>query len=336
MRNIHKRKSILKAENMHRTYEIDIKPVLVSGENSINIIFRSPVEYGRNKNKELFLESSQDAIPGISHIRKAHCMSGWDWGPKLPDMGIWKDISIICYDYGRIDDVYITQFHSEDKVNLDVRVKIEKLQEFEHTVEVSVETPEGKIISKKVIDNINEHHISLDINNPKLWWPNNFGDQPLYKINISLIKESSVLDNKSLKIGLRTIKVNRQKDQWGESFEFQVNGNSIFSMGADYIPEDNLLARCSRERTEKLIKSCIAANFNTIRVWGGGYYPNDYFYDLCDEYGLIVWQDHLYACGVYDFNDDFKENIRQETIDNVKRLRHHASLGLWCGNNEME
>jgi beta-mannosidase len=328
--------SVLKADNMHRTYEVNIKSLLISGENVINVIIKSPTEYVLKKHEELQLLSCADAVPGISHIRKAHCMFGWDWGPQLPDMGIWRSISICSYNSGRIDDVYITQNHSKNKVSLDIRVRVEKWCEAKFCILTSIETPDGEIVEEKIIAGLLEEHIVLDVQNPKLWWPHNYGDQPLYKVKVSLFDGQYSIDSTLLRIGLRTITVKRQKDQWGESFEFEVNSTSIFSMGGDYIPEDNILARCSFSRTEKLIKSCIEANFNSIRVWGGGYYPEDYFYDLCDEYGLIVWQDHLYACGNYEFNNYFKENIRHETLDNMKRLRHHASLGLWCGNNELE
>jgi beta-mannosidase len=328
--------SVLNTDNMHRTYEVDIKRLLVLNENLIKVILKSPTEYVLKKNQEEYLCSCADAVPGISHLRKAHCMFGWDWGPKLPDMGIWRNISICSYDNARIDDVYITQKHSKNKVNLDARIRVENWCGAELSVLMTVETPDKEIIEKKFTVKLSQQHIMLDVNDPMLWWPNNYGDQPLYKVTVDLLNGKNVIDSSSMKIGLRTITINQQKDQWGESFEFEVNGESIFSMGANYIPEDNILARCNLAKTEKLIKSCVEANFNIIRVWGGGYYPDDYFYDLCDEYGLIVWQDHLYACGVYDFNDHFKENIKQETIDNMKRLRHHASLGLWCGNNELE
>lgn len=327
---------VLDGKNMHRTYEVDIKAVLHAGENDILVVFRSPVEYGLNKNKERHLENSPDAISGISHVRKAHSMSGWDWGPKLPDMGIWRSISICSFNHGRLEDVYITQNHLQDSVELDIRVTLEKWCSQPLEILASVKTPEGKLVEKKVVMAGAEQYISITIEEPKLWWPNHYGEQPLYQLTVELHSGGQSLDSETKRIGLRTLTVNRQKDQWGESFCFVVNGKSIFSMGGNYIPEDNLLARCNAERTEKLIKSCVEANFNAIRVWGGGHYPEDYFYDLCDEYGLIVWQDHLYACGVYDFNDEFKENIKHETIDNVKRLCHHASLGLWCGNNEME
>jgi beta-mannosidase len=329
-------RNIISTDNMHRIYEIDIKDFLKEGENLIHVLFKSPVEYALRKQKEFPLLNSGDAVEGISHLRKAHCMFGWDWGPKLPDMGIWRNISIRAYNNGRIEDVYITQKHEESKVDLDVRVRIQNWSSSQLGVLVKVTAPDGSTIEEKIVTDKNEEHISVTVRNPELWWPNTFGKQPLYNIEVALLREDNLLESKSLRIGLRTLTVKREKDQWGESFEFEINGISIFSMGADYIPEDNILGRCSRERTEKLIKSCIEANFNSIRVWGGANYPEDYFFDLCDEYGLIVWQDLMFACGIYRMTDDFKENIKQEAIDNIKRIRHHASLGLWCGNNEQE
>lgn len=328
--------SIISTNNMHRQYEIDIKALLIIGENKIHVVFKSPVQYVLKKQAELELINSGDAVDGISHLRKAHCMFGWDWGPKLPDMGIWRNISIIAYSTARIDDVYITQNHEDKKVDLDIRVRLKNWTNDKLNILVTIKTPDGNLIEKKVIAKPEEQHITLTLANPELWWPNNFGAQPLYTVEVSLLKDEGLLDSKAYRIGLRTLRVKREKDQWGESFEFEVNGISIFSMGADYIPEDNILARCNKERTEKLIKSCVQANFNSIRVWGGAFYPEDYFYELCDEYGLIVWQDLMFACGVYDFNQDFKENIKHEVTENMIRLRHHASLGLWCGNNEQE
>lgn len=327
---------ILSANNMHRTYEVDIKALLVEGNNLIHIVFKSPIKYVLQKQEERPLINSSDALPGISHLRKAHCMFGWDWGPKLPDMGIWRNISLNYYNKGRIDDVYITQKHEAGKVQLDVRIGLENWSGCNLELLLSITSPDGKVIQNKVSAKSKEEHIYINIENPKLWWPNNFGDHPLYNVEMSLLNNENELDSKNFRIGLRTLTVKREKDKWGESFEFVVNGVSIFSMGGDYIPEDNILARCNRQRTEKLIQSCVQANFNSIRVWGGAFYPENYFYDLCDEYGIIVWQDLMYACGVYELTEEFKENITHETIDNMKRLRHHASLGLWCGNNEQE
>lgn len=196
--------------------------------------------------------------------------------------------------------------------------------------------------------------LTIPVRHPRLWWPNGLGGQPLYTLTVLLRRKETddesrpaptgqgedgsgeILDRKQLTVGLRTLEVSRQPDRWGTEFAFAVNGVKIFAMGADYIPEDCIYPWITRDRIEYLIRSSVRANYNMLRVWGGGYYPSDDFYDLCDRCGLIVWQDLMYACNVYDFTREFEENIRQETIDNVRRLRHHACLGLWCGNNELE
>ncbi|NUU64055.1 beta-mannosidase [Paenibacillus agri] len=327
---------VLKADNMHRTYEIDVKDVLVPGINVIHVLIQSATLYALEKEKEQHLSSCADAVPGISHIRKAHSMFGWDWGPQIPDAGIWRDITIHGYDNGRIDDVYVTQTHSENKVHLDIKVDLQHWSEAELHLRAVLESPDGQVYEQVSAVNLSQTSLALAITDPQIWWPNNFGSQPLYTLKVELSSGAKVIDDKTLTIGLRTLTVKQVKDTWGESFEFEVNGKSIFAMGANYIPEDNVFGRINYEKTEKLIKSCVEANYNCIRVWGGGYYADDYFYDLCDQYGLIVWQDHMYACGNYDFTDEFKDSITLETIDNMKRIRHHASLGLWSGNNELE
>ncbi|MUG88660.1 glycoside hydrolase family 2 protein [Paenibacillus timonensis] len=339
--------AILNADNMHRTYEVDMKSLLTLGENHIYVILRSPVEYVLRKQAERPLIGCADAVPGISHLRKAHSMFGWDWGPQLPDLGIWREMTVRGYDRARIKDVYVTQTHEPGKVSLDVRVRTDSWAEGNRGITVRVTSPSGNVVETGVLERnepltvgpdgtLQEQHIPVEIPNPELWWPNGLGEQPLYEVEVVVSEQGRELDRRELRIGLRTLTVLQEEDEWGESFQFVVNGIPFFSMGADYIPEDNIFPRRSRERTEQLIRSCAEANFNTIRVWGGGHYPEDYFYDLCDEFGIVVWQDHMYACGVYELTEEFKENITQETIDNMKRLRHHASLGLWCGNNEQE
>lgn len=327
---------VANTNNMHRTYEFGIKDLLKEGSNNIRIIFYSPVKFIEEKHRENPIWGTTDAMEGFPHIRKGHYMFGWDWGPKIPDSGIWRNIYINGYTDARIEDVYITQNHCCGKVSLDVRVRINRWAEGAVKVEAKVAAPDGNEITGSISTSEYENHIKIDIDNPELWWPNGYGKQPLYHVEVVLKEEESLLDTKEFNIGLRTLTVKREKDQWGESFEFNVNGVSIFAMGADYIPEDNILARCTPEKTEKLIRDCVDANFNSIRVWGGGIYPWDYFFDLCDKYGLIVWQDLMFACAVYDMNEEFTENIKKEAEDNIKRIRHHASLGLWCGNNEME
>ncbi|SEU27583.1 glycoside hydrolase family 2 protein [Paenibacillus sp. NFR01] len=328
---------VLSADNMHRTYETDVKDVLRAGPNDIHVVIRSATKFVLEKDKEYHLSSCADAVPGISHLRKAHSMFGWDWGPKLPDSGIWRDISIRGYDLGRIDDLFVSQHHENGAVRLDVRTGVEQWSpNAELTVHAALETPDGTLLEGEAAASAEGKALSFIIAEPQLWWPRNYGKQPLYTLRVGLHSDAGDVDERTLRLGLRTLGVRQEKDAWGETFEFVVNGQSVFAMGANYIPEDNVFGRLSPERTERLLRSCVEANFNCIRIWGGGYYPEDHFYDLCDQLGLIVWQDHMYACGTYDFNDAFKESIRLETMDNVKRIRHHASLGIWSGNNELE
>jgi beta-mannosidase len=317
--------------NMHRVWEFDIKKTLREGENVLRIIFHSPNKFVRDAYAKIRTDGIPDCLDGFPQIRKAHCMFGWDWGPRLPDAGIWRDIKLVGINTARIEDVYITQRHRENQVILDLRIRLQTVKEKDNfSWKVTLTGPDGKM------ETYNGSPINICIKNPKLWWPNGFGDQPLYSVRVILYSDSVVLDCWKQRIGLRTMTMRKEKDQWGESFAHEVNGVTIFAMGADYIPEDNIFSRINEERTRKLLDQCVVANFNTIRVWGGGYYPDDFFYDICDELGLVVWQDFMFACAVYDLSGNFDMNIRAEITDNVKRLRHHASLAVWCGNNEME
>src|SRR5690625_2023260 len=322
--------------NMHRTYEFDVKKLLKKGANYIKILLRSPINYLKTMQEEQPLTGVDHAVEGYPHLRKAHSMFGWDWGPKIPDLGIWRDISLVGWDVGRIEDVYITQNHSADQVELNVKADIEKWSEDAIDLVVSLTDPAGKTTSKTVEASKLNENISFIIEQPELWWPNGYGEQPLYEVTETIKTSGQELDQKKYRIGLRTTEVKHEPDQWGKSFEFYVNGISLFAKGANYIPEDSLIPRTSRERTEQLIQDCVEAHYNMIRVWGGGYYPSDDFYELCDQYGLIVWQDFMFACSVYDLSKDFEATVKQEAIDNIKRIRHHASLGIWCGNNEVE
>jgi beta-mannosidase len=327
-------------DNMHRHYAFDVKNILQAGSNTLRIIFFSPVKYITEKHRQDPLWGAGDALPGISHLRKAHSMFGWDWGPSLPDAGIWRNISLKSYSIAKLAGIYPVQIHDRGKVKLELQVKTEQWVEKELHLEIQLSDPHGKLetISAPIPAQsvLAENRLSLDIKEPQLWWPNGYGSQPLYHLAVLLKERDTILDSRELKLGLRTIKIRREKDSWGESFEFVINGRSIFAMGANYIPEDNILPRLSPARTERLIRDCVAANFNCIRVWGGGLYPPDYFYDFCDQYGLIVWQDLMFACALYRMTPEFTANIKQEVADNIRRIRHHACLGLWCGNNEIE
>ena len=318
------------ADNMHRIWEFDVKALLRKGENSIRIVFASPTKYIREAYEKKPLEGSSDAMRGFPYLRKAHCMFGWDWGPHLPDAGIWRDIELIGADTARLRDVYVGQRHEARGVTLNVVSYIERIADGATGISVTVTAPDGEVFTAE------GENCTLAVRNPQLWWPAGYGEQPLYTVEVNLTGEKGVLDTWKRRIGLRTMTVRREQDEWGESFCHCVNGLDVFAMGADYIPEDNLLPRVNRERTRRLLEDARAANMNTVRVWGGGYYPDDFFYDLCDELGLLVWQDFMFACASYDLSEEFEKNVRAEFRDNIRRLRHHASLALWCGNNEIE
>lgn len=337
---------IFYADNMHRTWRIPVRKYLHSGKNQIRIEFLSVLEYIENyrfaDNKEAkFIASG--AIKGNQLVRKAHSMFGWDWGPQLVDAGIFRDIYLEGWTGRRIDEVEIRQKHNHGEVELHVRIGFEGCKTVRAEQKIRVEIKKRDSSGEKCVELEADLGICMDwegtltIRNPELWWPNGHGEQPLYDMEIELLDDDGTIVQRERKtIGLRILTVSCEKDQWGREFAFKVNGVKIFAMGANYIPEDCVYSRITRKQQEYLLESARRSHFNCIRVWGGGYYPSDTFYELCDEKGLIVWQDLMFACNVYDATDAFLENCSAEITDNVKRLRHHPCLGLWCGNNEIE
>jgi len=316
--------------NMHRIWEFDVKRLLRAGENRIEVRFASPTKYIREAYAKSRADGTGDCTTGFPLLRKAHCMFGWDWGPRLPDAGIWRGIMLLGVEAARIGDVYVAQEHENGSVRLGVRTNVVRVTGAETEVLICVTAPDGRHFEAR------GERCGIVIDDPALWWPNGFGPHPLYTVSVTLRAGGRAVDTWTRRIGLRTMTVHIEKDAWGECFCHRVNGVDIFAMGADYIPEDSILPRVNPARTRRLLEDAASAHFNAIRVWGGGYYPDDFFYDVCDELGLIVWQDFMFACAVYNLTEPFEKNIRAELTDNVRRLRHHASLGLWCGNNEME
>lgn len=366
-------------DNMHRIWEYDILEEARIGENCLRVQLYSPTNYIAAENEKVYTGGASECMNGFPHLRKAHCMFGWDWGPRLPDAGIFREVSVLEGKKARMEQVYITQEWNENNKLTDVEqvtlvfdVTIESFADCYNAAETeegffsvgeaaqndserpgrerfvlktALYDPDGKLLAAK---SSGEDRLTKDaeggdswdriiVSNPRKWWPNGYGAQPLYRAEVILEDgKGQVLDRFSRKIGLRTMTVNTEPDAWGVCFAHEVNGVKIFAMGADYIPEDNILCRVTKERTRKLLADAAAAHHNCIRVWGGGYYPDDWFYDACDELGLIVWQDFMFACASYELDEDFERNISAEIRDNIRRIRHHACLGLWCGNNEME
>ena len=318
------------ADNMHRTWEWDAASLLRPGVNEIRVVFDSPLRYIAAENEKRPCWQSTDGTPGFPHLRKVHCQFGWDWGPRLPDAGIWRDISLQFIQGGRLPHVMILQEHEADRVTLKIAPELElkgNLRSVETRIRVTA--PDGAVYRADPAG-------TILIDRPALWWPAGYGDQPLYTVTVELFVNGRMADCWEKRIGLRTADVSREKRTDGEEFCHVINGVKIFAMGGDYIPEDNLFGRLTPERTRRLLEDARLAHFNTIRVWGGGYYPPDWFYDQCDELGLLVWQDFMFACAYYDLTDAFEQSIIAEASDNIRRLRHHASLALLCGNNELE
>lgn len=336
-------------DNMFRGYRWEVKSLLsrpVAGNqeplNELRISFASPVKYAAEKQAKRPMAGVSQAIPGGPYLRKAPCQFGWDWGPQLPPLGIWKDIRLEGYTGARLDEVHLRQEHTEAGVTLTARISVERWDGKPITAAVRLTAPGGtsQTVEAPVLLH-DEASIELLIPDPMLWYPNGYGAQPLYQAEVHLRQSDSPqagpLDRRNYQIGLRTVELRQEQDAWGRSFKFLVNGLPVFARGSNWIPADSFPTRISDEHLEMLIRSAAETHQNMLRVWGGGFYEEERFYDLCDRNGILVWQDFIFSCSIYPLDDpDFVENVRQEVVENIRRLRHRASLAAWCGNNEME
>ncbi len=325
------------AENAFQQYRWQVKEILRPGENELVVDFTSATRFCAARNQERPLNMANDALPGAPYLRKAPCHFGWDWGPKLPAVGIWRDIRLEGSTTARLEDVHIRQHHANCSVSLEVQIRAKAWGSGTLSVSVSLTDPDGRATLTQVplFEGLGQVHIPVEA--PQLWWPNGYGPQPLYQVEILLLAEAAELDRQLYQIGLRTIELRQELDEWGRSFTFMVNGVPIFAKGANWIPSDSFPTRLNPAHLEHLIRSAALAHQNMLRVWGGGTYEDETFYDLCDRYGILIWQDFTFACAIYPLDDPaFVENVRHEVVYNVRRLRHRACLALWCGNNEME
>ena len=323
---------VLRTENMFRRYSVDVHEFLVAGTNTMRIEFASSERIALEKTKQvpypIPTTKSPVESPHRNMIRKVPCHAGWDWGICLMVSGIYGDISLGATSSCRIDYVTTTQKHSEGTVEVTVEVDVESFTEGGKELEISL-GGERVLVPIQLRLGANHLQTTVTLANPRLWWPAGYGEQPLYDLTVRVAGEEM-----KKRIGLRTVQLVTEEDTHGRSFLFQVNGVPIFCKGANWIPADALPQRQSREVVEDLLQSALAANMNMIRVWGGGQYEPDWFYDFCDEHGLLVWQDFMFACSLYPSTPDFLENVRQEVRHQIKRLRDHACIALWCGNNE--
>jgi len=338
---------VLSADNMFREWKADVKNVLKEGENELHILFRSPIKVGIEKYdaNDYVIPVSDNDLAEIGKVegnkkvsvytRKAGYHFGWDWGPRLVTSGVWRPLYLKSWDDAAIENLQIVQHEvSDEKATFTAVFEIRSLEN--HSAKLTVMNDDQQLASQKVHlkKGTGKYSVDFVIENPKLWWTNGLGEANLYNITGKLnIKDRSVAEN--TRIGIRTLDLVRNKDDDGTSFYFKLNGQPVFMKGANYIPNDVFLPRVTKEKYRNVIETAKKSNMNMLRVWGGGIYENDIFYDLCDENGILVWQDFMFACAMFPGDQAFLDNVKQEAIDNVKRLRNHPSIGLWCGNNEI-
>ena len=338
---------VLSADNMFREWLVDVKPQVKEGANELRILFRSPIIEGLKKydaNGYVIPVSDNDqAVNGevpdgkmVSvYTRKAGYHFGWDWGPRLVSSGLWRPVYLTVWDDARIENLQLKQNSvSEKEASLTAVFEIEANTDNEATVTIQNDGNELARTNIKLTKGISTYPVDFKIENPKLWWTNGLGEAHLYNIKGKL-EIGERITEKSERIGIRTLQLVRDKDANGTSFYFKLNGVPVFMKGANYIPNDVFPARVTDEMYQKVINTSKISNFNMLRIWGGGIYENDRLYDLCDQNGILVWQDFMFACAMFPGDDAFLENVKQEAADNIKRMRNHPSIAMWCGNNEI-
>ncbi len=326
-------RELARTDNMFISWRWNVKPLLRRGRNDLRIVFASAARALPKTRPEHQPKEFNDSVGRSSVFRKEQCQFGWDWGPRFVTAGIWRDLRLEAWSGNRLDSVRVIQDHARDgSVSLSFTPELsrsDKSATYGLTLSLN-----GQVIAEVSgpIENLKSK-----IENPSLWWPNGHGAQPLYTVEVTARDGTGrVFGTWSRRIGLRTIALDRSKDQWGESFRFVVNGRPVFAKGANWIPAHSFVAGLTRADYERDLQSAVRANMNMMRVWGGGLYESEEFYDVCDELGLLVWQDFMFACTLYPGDRAFLASVQTEAEHNIRRIRHRASLALWCGNNEIE
>ena len=333
--------SVLTAHNMFRQWAVDIKARLHPGDNELLVHFRSPIAAVKPAYERLgyVLPAVNDqAAEMVSmYARKAPYQYGWDWGPRFVTSGIWRPVVLRAWDSARIDDVHVTQDRlGDERADLTADVTVLATGPSTATLAVSVDGAAAGRVTAALQPGVNHLVAKVGIAHPQRWWPNGLGTARLYDVGVVLSTDGKARAEATTRIGLRTVEVVSRRDRDGKSFTIKVNGAAVFMKGANYIPSDSFPSRVTPERLRALVQAAADANMNMLRVWGGGVYEDDTFYDLCDRLGILVWQDFMFACSLYPGDAGFVADVRQEAIETVRRLRNHPSLALWAGNNEIE
>jgi len=336
-------KSVLYANNMFRSWRVDVKAQLRPGDNALTVRFRSPIEQVKPAYDSLGYklpaanDQGQEMVSMFS--RKAPYHFGWDWGPRFVTSGIWRPVALESWDAARLDDVQVFQQRLDAAV-AELTVKARVVAARAGRARVTVGVAGGPVLGQAEVTlavGPTDVAVAVRIDKPELWWPNGLGPQKLYTLETRLADaDGTPRDERRTRVGLRTLEVVHARDQLGKSFFIKVNGAPVFMKGANWIPADSFNARVTTDRYRFLLQSAADVHMNMLRVWGGGIYEDDRFYDLCDELGILVWQDFMFACSMYPGDAAFVENVRKEAVENVRRLRNHPSLALWAGNNENE
>ncbi|WP_378105889.1 glycoside hydrolase family 2 protein [Chryseobacterium sp. sg2396] len=322
-------KLLKKTDNMFRKWTIPVKPYVKQGENILHVKFKSAVNVGKELAKKIPFTLPESPR---SFVRKAQYQFGWDWGPRLVTAGIWKDVRLSFWNQAKLEAVKIEQVKITDKkAELDIHTEIFTEKGGKYTVAVN-----GNAHTFSLKQGLNTILVPYQIQNPRLWQPNGWGEPNLYNIKISIQKEIKLICEKTERIGLRTVELVQDKDAKGKSFYFKVNGQPMYAKGTNWIPGDSFSPRITKEKYRKLIRDCKEAHMNMIRIWGGGIYEDDEFYKACDENGILVWQDFMFAGSFYPADENFQKNVELEVKDQIERLQNHPSLALWCGNNEID
>ena len=327
--------------NMFYGHRLGVKNLLRNGENVIVVKLDSPTRTLEAMHASRDVKLSGAFYFPVVYGRKAQYSFGWDWGPRLPTSGIWRPVRLEAYDVCRLDSLSFRPNIevSKGSASAAISVCVDAVEEGEVEVSASLKghgyERHGSERRKLTIGH-NNFAFEFALERAELWWPNGYGDQALYDLRIEVAKDGVILDELSKKVGFRRIEVVQEKDEEGKNFYFKVNGVPIFCKGANWVPADSFLPQVSKDRHDYLLGKAKDANMNMLRVWGGGAYESEDFYDLCDEKGILVWQDFMFACAEYPEEEWFLGACRKEAEEVVKRLRNHACLAIWCGNNENE
>ena len=333
---------LLSTDNMFRTWRVDAKRLAKAGANILRIRFRSPINevLPIMAKMDYELPASNDQGEKTSpHTRKAPYQYGWDWGPRFVTSGIWRPVSLEAWDDARLADLHVLpRAIRADLANLTAEVEVVSAANTEATIVLNNVTDKRAVGRRRVSLTAGTNRIALDIAipHPNLWWPNGLGAHPLYTFQARLMIAGKLADRATKRTGLRALELKQHRDDSGKSFTFVINGVPVFAKGGNWIPADSFPTRITKDKYRELLESVRDTNMNMLRVWGGGIYERDDFYDLCDEMGILVWQDFMFGCSLYPGDEAFLENVRQEATDNVKRLRNHPSIVIWVGNNEIE